>query len=92
MPRKLSGACGSLWDALRYEKRIEGFGVSGVIAFFDARAWQLLPANSILQLPVPGRELGTLQLPLYTFGGPGGEGSAPAPNPEQCPVALPRCP
>lgn len=92
VPRKLSGACGSLWDALRYEKRIEGFGVSGVIAFFDARGWQLLPENSILQLPVPGRELGTLQLDLYTFGGPGGESSAPAPNPEQCPVALARCP
>jgi len=92
VPRKLNGACGSLWDALRYEKNLEGFGVSGVIAYFDARGWQALPENSILHLPVPGRELGTLQLPLYTFGGPGGDASAPAPNPEQCPVALARCP
>jgi hypothetical protein len=92
VPRKLSGACGSLWDALRYEKRIEGLGVSGVIAFFDARGWQALPENSITQLPVPGRELTTLRQDIYTFGGPGGQSSAPAPDMERCPVALPRCP
>lgn len=92
VPRKLSGACGSLWDALRYEKRIEGLGVSGVVAFFDARGWQTLPVNTFVHLPVPGRELQTMQLPLYTFGGPGGEGSAPEPDGEACPVPLPRCP
>jgi hypothetical protein len=92
VPRKVNGNCGSLWDALRYEKGIEMLGVNAVTAYFDARGWQTLPENSLLQLPVPGRELGTLQLPLYTFGGPGGESSAPAPDPERCPVALPRCP
>lgn len=92
VPRKLNGACGSLWDALRYEKGIEGLGVSGVIRYFDARGWQALAENSIIHLPVPGRELALLQRPLYTFGGPGGEGSAPAPDPERCPVTLPRCP
>lgn len=92
VPRKLNGACGSLWDALRYEKRIEGIGISGVIAYFDARGWQTLPEFSLLELPVPGRELAILQRPLYTYGGPGGTSSAPAPNPEGCPVALTRCP
>ncbi len=92
VPRKMDGSCGSLWDALRYEKRIEGVGVSGVIAFFDARGWQTLPANTPLQLPVPGSELQILELPLYTFGGPGGNSSAPEPDEEACPVALPRCP
>jgi len=92
VPRKLNGQCGSLWDALRYEKRMEGLGVSGVIAYFDARGWQTLPENSILQLPVPGAELATLLMPNYTFGGPGGESSALAPDPERCPVALARCP
>jgi hypothetical protein len=93
VPRKLNGACGSLWDALRYEKRIELLGVSGVLAFFDARGWQTLSENSITQLPVPGRELGTLQRDLYTYGGPGGQSSAPAPDPERCPVSgLARCP
>lgn len=91
VPRKQDGTCGSLWDALRYEKRIEMLGVYGGVAYFDARGWQTLPANSFVHFPVPGRELETLALPLYTTGG-GGEGSAPAPDPERCPVALPRCP
>jgi hypothetical protein len=90
VPRKLSGACGSLWDALRHEKKIEGLGVTGVIAYFDARGWGALPQGTMLHLPVPGRELATLRRQLYTFGG-GGAGSAPAPNPEACPVALARC-
>ncbi len=91
VPRKLNGDCGSLWDALRYEKRIEMLGVDGVTAFFDSRGWQTLPENTFVHLPIPGRELGTLLLENYTFGGPGGEGSAPAPDPERCPVTLPRC-
>ena len=92
VPRKMSGACGSLWDALRYEKRIEGLGVDGTTAFFDARGWQTLVADSFVQLPIPGRELAVLQRPLYTYGGPGGLWSAPTPDPERCPVALNRCP
>ena len=92
MPRKLDADCGSLWDALRDENGIEMLGVDAVTTYFDRRAWQELPENSIPQLPVPGRELGTLRLPLYAFGGPGGDSSAPAPDPERCPVALPRCP
>lgn len=92
VPRKLSGACGSLWDALVYEKGVEMVGTDGVVRFFDARGWQMLPDNSFTQLPVPGRELGTLRLELYTFGGPGGQSVAPAPDPERCPVNLPRCP
>lgn len=92
VPRKLSGACGSLWDALRYEKGVEMIGTDGVVRFFDSRGWQLLPENTFTQLPVPGRELGTLRLELYTFGGPSGQSSSPAPDPEHCPVSLPRCP
>jgi hypothetical protein len=91
VPRKLTGQCGSLWDALRYEKGIEGLGVSGVIRFMDERGWQQLIENTPIHLPVPGRELAVLRRPLDTFGG-GGAGSAPAPTPEVCPVALPRCP
>ena len=61
-------------------------------AYFDARGWQALPENSLEHFPVPGRELSVLQLPTYTFGGPGGEAAAPAPDPERCPVQLARCP
>ncbi|MEO6778778.1 MAG: hypothetical protein ABI194_04930, partial [Gemmatimonadaceae bacterium] len=88
---KLNGQCGSLWDALRYEKEIENFGTNGVLAFLDARGWQALPENSITQLPVPGAELATLNRALYSYGGPGGQSSAPLPDPEKCPVQLARC-
>ena len=91
MPGPTQGACGSLWDALRYEKRIEMAGVDPTVAYFDARGWQTLIENTFVHFPVPGRELETLQKPLYTYGG-GLAGSAPAPDPERCPVALPRCP
>lgn len=85
------GNCGSLWDALRYEKRIEMAGVDPTVAYFDARGWQTLILNSYIQFPVPGRELEAGRRPLYTYGG-GLAGSAPAPDPERCPVPLPRCP
>ena len=93
VPRKLTGTCGSLWDALRYEKKIEGLGVTGVIAFFDARGWGELAEHTPVHFPVPGRELENFELANYTFGGPGGEDSAPAPVFDRCPanVTLPRC-
>ena len=94
VPKKLNGTCGSLWDALRYEKKMEGLGVTGVIAFFDARGWGELPEFTPVHFPVPGRELENFGMQNYTFGGPGGVDAAPAPNPERCPagVTLPRCP
>ncbi|MGH7567767.1 MAG: hypothetical protein ACREL9_02175 [Gemmatimonadales bacterium] len=91
-PGPMQGQCGSLWDALRYEKRIEMAGVDPSVAYADARGWQSLVENTGLHWPVPGRELETLQRALYTYGGPGGQSSSPAPAPERCPVALPRCP
>jgi len=91
MPGPTQGQCGSLWDALRYEKRIEMAGVDPTVAYVDARGWQTLVQNTYIQFPVPGRELGTTLKPLYTYGG-GLAGSAPAPDPQRCPVVLPRCP
>jgi hypothetical protein len=91
MPGATQGQCGSLWDALRYEKRIEMAGVDPSVAYFDARGWQTLVANTYVEFPVPGRELETARRPHYTYGG-GQASSAPAPDPERCPVVLPRCP
>jgi hypothetical protein len=92
VPRKTTGACGSLWDALRYEKRIEGMGIDGQVAFWDARGWNTLTVNSFIQFPIPGRELAIERLPNYTYGG-GGPGSAPTPTWDACPagISLPRC-
>jgi hypothetical protein len=92
VPRKTTGACGSLWDALRYEKRIEGMGVDGQVSYLDARGWNTLAENSFVQFPIPGRELEIQRLPIYTYGG-GSAGSAPKPTWDACPasVNLARC-
>jgi hypothetical protein len=92
VPRKTTGACGSLWDALRYEKRIEGACVDGQVSYWDARGWNTLAANSFIMFPIPGRELEIQRLPVYTYGG-GGPGSAPTPTWDKCPasITLARC-
>ena len=93
-PRRLSGACGNLWDALRYEKRIETLGLEGGPAYYDARAWDYLAENTPIHFPIPRNDLELLFMDIYSFGGPGGAGAAPAPNFEVCPagVTLPGCP
>jgi hypothetical protein len=75
VPRKATGACGDLWDALMYEKHLETMGVISQLSWYDRRGWGTLAKGTLTQLPIPGRELETLGMPLYTFGG-GGVGSA----------------
>lgn len=92
VPRKHNGQCGSLWDALKYEKRIEMTGVEPGVSWYDARGWGTLIAGTMTQMPIPARERETTRSTSYTFGGaPGSAGSAAAPNYNSCPVALPRC-
>ncbi len=71
VPRTQAGACGSLFDALRYEKRIETAGVEGSVAYWDARGWGTLLIGTPVHFPVPWRELELIGAPLYTFGGSG---------------------
>lgn len=92
VPKKFNGQCGSLWDALKYEKRIEMTGVEPAVSWYDARGWGTIVEGSMIQLPIPAREREVQQAAVYTFGGaPGQAGSAAAPNHNACPVALPRC-
>ena len=69
VPKKDDGTCGDLFDAIQYEKRIELYPYNGDVTWFDARGWGKLIKGTPLQLPVSGRELITLGLPYYTFGG-----------------------
>lgn len=75
-PRTDSGQCGDLFDALMYEKLLEGFAVANGIPLYDKRGWGTLLTGTPIHLPVPGEELLVMLLDIYTFGG-GGEGSAP---------------
>jgi hypothetical protein len=69
VPRKYDGTCGDLMDALMYESRIMNYATDIIIDFGNARGWGKLLKGSVMQLPVPGRELQTLGLPGYSFGG-----------------------
>jgi hypothetical protein len=69
VPRKENGACGDLMDAMLYEKRVELHAIEAILHWADWRAFGKLPRGSLMQFPVHGRELQTLGLPVYTFGG-----------------------
>ncbi len=79
VPKLPNGSCGSLFEMLKWEKRLETMykGVLGASWYFDGRGWGDLAEGSFLHIPIPGRELELLAEPLYTFGGIGGTGGAP---------------
>ena len=63
--------CGTLMQALMYEKRLQNAGAATGVAYFDARGWGILVPGTQLHFPVPARELDILKLPFYQFGGVG---------------------
>jgi hypothetical protein len=76
VPRTRTGECGSLWDALIYERSIEAAGVDAMRAWFDNRGSGLLQPGTTYHMPIPGRYLVSLGIPIYSYGGVGGEGAA----------------
>lgn len=72
-----SGECGDLMQTLIYEKRMELAFLSQGSTFYDARGFGTLRSGRAIQAPVPAEDLQVLGLPVYTFGGVGGEGAAP---------------
>jgi hypothetical protein len=91
VPRKHNGDCGSLWDALIHERQLELMGREGSVMWWDFRGLNRLQEGTLIHFPVSGIEMENLGLPVYTFGGVGGEGAAPPPQYGRCPVQLPRC-
>jgi hypothetical protein len=70
VPRSYDGrTCGSLLDALHYERMIELFGQNNYRSWWDRRGFGTLSEGTFTQLPVPVRELQSLGMPFYTFGG-----------------------
>jgi hypothetical protein len=78
VPRMSDGQCGDLEYAIHYERMIEGVGISCLRGFMDRRGFGSLTPGTFIHFPVPARELETLGQPIYTFGGVGQEGAAPA--------------
>ncbi len=76
VPQTKTGACGSLEQALHYEFLMELQGINMLQPYLMRRTFGTLTPGTFIHLPVPARELETLGLDIYTFGGPEGEGSA----------------
>lgn len=74
VPKLPSGACGSLLEAMKYEKRMETAFTGFMIWFSDSRGWGDLLPNTVVEWPVPYQELQARQKPLYNgtrqFAGP----------------------
>lgn len=75
VPQDEEGNCGTLMEALQYEKRLETWHVSAGVQFFDLRRWGKLEPGTPIHFPLPGSELQVLEREIYTYGG-SGEGSA----------------
>jgi hypothetical protein len=70
VPRTPTGAggaveCGSLLEAMKWEKRMETLFTGYSQWYFDSRGWNDLPAGSPLMYPVPYQEMDARYLPFY---------------------------
>ncbi|MEO5588568.1 MAG: hypothetical protein ABIS03_03190 [Gemmatimonadaceae bacterium] len=79
-PNFTTASCGSIMEALKWEKRMETAFTHFGAWFFDSRGWGDLPEGTALQYPVPYQELDVRGVPLYNLGGVGGPSSAPRGN------------
>ncbi|CAN5159183.1 hypothetical protein BH09GEM1_BH09GEM1_31990 [soil metagenome] len=66
----------TLLGYIDYERDVELLSTNGY-TLFQRRHVDGLQKGTILQLPIPAKELETLALPIYTFGGVGGTSAAP---------------
>jgi hypothetical protein len=77
VPRRKDGTCGDVWDALIWERKMETMGFDPLLYWSYARGVAgLLQPGTLVQMPVPGRYLVQLKIPVYTYGGVGGNGAA----------------
>ncbi len=76
VPRTDAAECGDLHVALWWERMIENAGIDAIRGYLDSRAFGLTRDYTYIELPIPANELDQLGIPLYTFGGQGGESAA----------------
>jgi hypothetical protein len=75
-----STTCGTIWDALKWEYRIETAYTGYGNWYFASRGWGDLPQGTALQWPVPYQEMDARGEPFYGLGGVGLPGGAAAGN------------
>jgi hypothetical protein len=73
--------CGTVMDALLWERRLELGDIETPIIWQDWRRFGMLRKGNMISLPIHSRELYALRLPYYTYGGnlPGSVGVAGTP-------------
>ena len=68
--------CGNLWDALKWEYRMETAYTGYGMWYFAGRGWGDLPEGTALYWPVPYQEMDARREAFYSAGGIGGTGAA----------------
>jgi hypothetical protein len=68
-PDFTSTACGTILEAMKWEKRMEAAYTTYGAWFFDSRGWGDLAVGTALHWPVPNQELDARVLPIYNLGG-----------------------
>jgi len=71
-------ACGNIWEAMKYEKRMETAFTGYGQWFFDSRGWGDLVKDTPLEMPVPWQEMDSRSHPFYALGGAAGASAAAA--------------
>ena len=61
--------CGNVWDALKYEFRLETAYTGYGNWYLPGRGWGDLPQGTATQFPVPYQEMDSRARPFYGFGG-----------------------
>jgi hypothetical protein len=68
--------CGDVWEALKWEYRMENMFVGHGAWYLPARRWGDLPEGTALHWPVPYAEMDARRRPFYSLGGVGGRDAA----------------
>jgi hypothetical protein len=78
VPRLPNGTCGTLMEALKYEKRMETQLLGYMQWYNDSRGWGDLIVGTALHWPVPYQEMQTRNQTFYNMPAPGTIGVAPS--------------
>jgi len=73
-------ACGTIREAMKWEKRMESAYTTHGAWYFDSRGWGDLPVGTALSWPVPVQELDARRLSAYNLGGTDPSGANPLPG------------
>ena len=69
--------CGNIFEAMKWEKRMETAYTHLGAWFFDSRGWGDLAKDTALDFPVPYQETDVRSMKAWTTGGAGGKDAAP---------------